>query len=107
MTIPKVTEVSITVKRKTRTSDGAGGYTTTEAEITGSPFTGRLVRPTSNPALVQSAPGDMVVTPIVLVFAAGSDIHVNDICTVGTTTYTVQSTRSYTRSVQADVKAVE
>jgi hypothetical protein len=105
MSITKKNAVTITVQRKTRSSDGAGGYTVTRSAVTGSPFTGRLIR--KQPlALAKASPGDLQVAELVLVFPAGPDIRVDDICTISGTEYVVQGVRSYTRSVQADVKSV-
>ena len=104
MSISKRNAVSITVTRVTRTKDDAGGYTETTSAITGSPFSGRKIR-IKKPVLIDARPGDMQIDQIVLVFDAGVDIRINDICTVGGKSYKVTDFRPYTRSIQADVEA--
>jgi hypothetical protein len=106
MAIAKKNLVSITVKRKTRTSNGGGGYTTNPTEITGSPFSGRKLR-TRKPVLIEDGPSNIEVDEIVLVFNAGTDIQIGDICTVGLKDFNVCSLREYTRSLQADVEVAK
>jgi hypothetical protein len=103
MSISKRNAVSIAVTRATRTSDGAGGYTSTLPAISGSPFAGRKIR-IKRPVLIDASPGDVSIDLIVLVFDAGTDIRVDDICTIGSKAYRVTAVREYTRSVQADVE---
>jgi hypothetical protein len=57
--------------------------------------------------MIAGQPGDLVTSQIVLVFAAGTDIRPEDLCTVAAVDYTVETVRSYNRSIQADVRAVE
>jgi hypothetical protein len=103
----KVNAVSVTVERKTRTSDGAGGYTVELDAITGSPFSCRLIRRMfRSPVLIEGRPADMAVDQIILVFPPDTDIRPNDVCTVSSASYTVTGVRSYLRSVQADVEMV-
>lgn len=106
MGLTKKNLVSITVERKTRTSDGAGGYTTSDKAITGSPFAGRKIR-IRKPVLVDGIPSDVEVDTIVLAFNAGTDIKIEDICTVNSKCYIVRGVRNYTRSLQADVERQE
>jgi hypothetical protein len=106
MTISKRNTVSIIVKRKTRTKDGVGGYTASFSEITGSPFAGRKIR-SRKPVLVEGVPGDVEVDQVVLVFDTGTDIQIEDVCTVKGKEFTVQAVREYTRSLQADVSRAE
>ncbi len=109
MSISKHNAVSIAVTRKpVRTRDGAGGYTSTPAAISGSPFAGRKIRRKvrTDLTLIEAAPGDKQIEQIVLAFDAGVDIRVEDLCTIGGKTYKVTGVRSYTRSVQADVEMV-
>lgn len=109
MSITKKNAVSITVKSKTRTKDSAGGYTYTSASISGSPFSGRIIRRSSGKTLVlnEAAPADLNIDKVVLVFPAGTAIKKNYICTVSGIDYTVVGVRTYSRSVQADVEAVK
>jgi hypothetical protein len=44
--MPKFTPISLTITRKTNTPDGAGGYTSVPAAITGSPWMGTPYRNT-------------------------------------------------------------
>lgn len=102
----KATRVSIIVKRKTRVSDGQGRYVATYSKIIGSPFIGNLIR-ARKPVFIEGRPGDVVVDNLVLVFPAGADILPDDVCEVGSSVYTVQTVRSYTSGIQADVIEVK
>jgi len=104
----KVNSVSIAVTRPSRTSDGAGGFTINLVSISGSPFAGRKMRRTPENSRTPNADGagNAVINEEVFVFPAGTVIREDDICTVGGVAYRVKSIRIYTRSVQADVKAV-
>jgi hypothetical protein len=106
MTITKKTAATITVTRKTRTADGAGGVTLSWAAITGSPFTGRKARP-HKPTLAEMNAGDVQVIDMVLIFPSTATVQVNDKCTVSSIDYIVTAVRSYSREVQADCTAVE
>jgi hypothetical protein len=105
--IAKQNDVTITVERETRTSDGGGGYTTTSDPIEGSPFSGRrILRSLRQVTVIEGRPGDALVTQLVLVFPVGAVIKSGDICTVNKEVFSVIGVRTYRRSVQADVEAV-
>ncbi|MHB0913938.1 MAG: head-tail adaptor protein [Armatimonadota bacterium] len=99
----KINELSITVKRKTRTPDGAGGYTVSESTV--GTHTGRLVRKTS-PQMVEGAPGDVVLVRLSFVLPAGADVLAGDACEAGGNRYRVTAVRPYAGSVQADVEKI-
>jgi hypothetical protein len=107
MVVVKPNEVSVSVVRKTRTTDGAGGFTIVESAITGSPFACRLIRRTSTTySNIDAVPGDMMLTQHVLVFPASATVQIDDICTIGTDRYRAIDVRSYARTVQVDIEAV-
>lgn len=106
MSIAKKNLVSIVVEQKTRTSDGAGGFTVALAAITGSPFAGRKIR-TRKPVMIEGVPSDVMTEQIVLVFATGTSIKPEDVCTVDSKCFRVRAVRNYTRSIQADVERLE
>jgi len=109
MSISKKNSISIIVERASvRTSDGAGGYTSTPIAISGSPFTGRKIRRkvNTNPTLIESRPGAAEISELVLVFPLTASLKEGDIATVGTRKYTIKTIRTYTRSIQADAEAI-
>jgi len=107
MSIAKKNLVSITVERKTRTSDGAGGHTIVLTAITGSPFSGRKIR-TRKPVMIDGVASDVMTEQIILVFNVGTVILPEDVCTIDSTKcFKVRAIREYTRSVQADVERLQ
>ena len=104
--IDKVNAVTAAVERKSRVSDGAGGFTETWREV--DTVAGRIIRITrqSRENYQMAGAGSLSVIPLVLALEPDADIQVNDRVTVGATVYNVEGVRRYMRSTQADVRAV-